>query len=184
MTRFALVVLLTGILTNAAAACDDTISVPRPCAPVPLVSIPAPPPEGAQSALPAETSSDLDRRDRIFYPGDTERLKPLGRKLLLNIMLDQKEIFTSPFHMNRHNAPIWLLSAGAIGGLIAADHRIANSFENSSGQVRWGGRISNIGASYTLGRNRECRSDCRPEAFRIRRGGRGCHGLVHRALRL
>jgi membrane-associated phospholipid phosphatase len=70
--------------------------------------------------------------------------------LLLNILLDQKAIFTSPFHMNRHNAPIWLLSAGAIGGLIAADHRIANSFENSSGQVRWGGRISNIGASYTL----------------------------------
>jgi len=43
-----------------------------------------------------------------------------------------------------------LLSASAIGGLIAADHRIANSFENSRGQVRWGGRISNIGASYTL----------------------------------
>jgi len=27
---------------------------------------------------------------------------------------------------------------------------IANAFENSRGQVRWGGRISNIGASYTL----------------------------------
>ena len=144
-------VLLTGILTSAAAACDQTTSaLPRPCPPVPLVSILAPAPENGQSALPAEASSDLDRRDRIFYPGDTEHLKPLSRKLLLNILLDQKEIFTSPFHMNRHNAPIWLLSAGAIGGLIAADHRIANSFENSSGQVRWGGRISNIGASYTL----------------------------------
>jgi membrane-associated phospholipid phosphatase len=150
MTRFALAVLLTGILTNAAAACDETTSMfPRPCPPVPLVGL-APAAENGQPALPAEPSSDLDRRDRIFYPGDTERLKPLGRKLLLNILLDQKEIFTSPFHMNRRNAPIWLLSAGAIGGLIAADHHIANSFENSSGQVRWGGRISNIGASYTL----------------------------------
>src|SRR6266480_7766139 len=121
MTRFALVVLLTGILTNAAAACDDTISVPRPCAPVRLVSIPIPPPEGAQSALPSETSSDLDRRDRIFYPGDTERLKPLGRKLMLNILLDQEEIFTSPFHINRHNAWEWLLAGAATGGLIAAD---------------------------------------------------------------
>src|SRR5207247_7325728 len=35
-------------------------------------------------------------------------------------------------------------------GLIAADHHIADAFENSRGQVRWGGRISNIGASYTL----------------------------------
>ena len=91
-----------------------------------------------------------DRRDRIFYPGDTERLKPLGRKLLLNILLDQKEIFTSPFRMNRDNVKWWLLSGVVTAGLIAADRRIANSFENSQGQVKWGGRISQIGASYTL----------------------------------
>ena len=92
----------------------------------------------------------LDRRDRIFYPGDTERAKPLARKLLLNIALDQEQIFTSPFRMNRHNAPWWILSAATTAGLIAADRHIADSFENSNGQVRWGGRISNIGASYTL----------------------------------
>jgi membrane-associated phospholipid phosphatase len=91
-----------------------------------------------------------DPRDRIFYPGDTERLKPLTRKLLLNILLDEKEIFTSPFHMNRRNAKWWLLAAGATAGLIAADHHIADAFENSRGQIRWGGRISQIGASYTL----------------------------------
>jgi membrane-associated phospholipid phosphatase len=100
------------------------------------------------SALPAETAPD--RRDQIFYPGDTERLKPLGRKLLLNILLDEKEIFTSPFHMNRHTAPIWIVSAATVGGLIAADQHIANSFKNSNGQVRWGGRISNIGAPQIL----------------------------------
>ena len=102
------------------------------------------------STLPEQPPPILDRRDRIFYPGDTERLKPLGRKLGLNILLDQEEIFTSPLHMNRHTAPVWLISAAAIGGLIVADRHIANSFENSRGQVRWGGRISNIGASYTL----------------------------------
>ncbi|HET9284008.1 MAG TPA: phosphatase PAP2 family protein [Candidatus Angelobacter sp.] len=31
-----------------------------------------------------------------------------------------------------------------------ADTHIANAFENSRGQVRWGGRISDIGSSYTL----------------------------------
>jgi membrane-associated phospholipid phosphatase len=92
----------------------------------------------------------LDRRDRIFYPGDTERPKPLLRKLFLNIALDQKDIFTSPFHANRHNALEWLVPMAATGALIASDNHIANAFENSHGQVRWGGRISNIGASYTL----------------------------------
>jgi hypothetical protein len=92
----------------------------------------------------------LDRRDRIFYPGDTERPKPLLRKLFLNIALDQKEIFTSPFHVNRHNALEWLIPMSVTGGLIAADTHIADAFENSHGQVQWGGRISNIGAAYTL----------------------------------
>lgn len=92
----------------------------------------------------------LDRRDRIFYPGDTERPKPLLRKLFLNIALDQKDIFTSPFHINRKNALEWLVPTAAVAALIPADTHIANAFENSRGQVRWGGRISNIGAAYTL----------------------------------
>jgi membrane-associated phospholipid phosphatase len=91
-----------------------------------------------------------DQRDRIFYPDDTERPKPLLKKLFLNVLYDQKDIFTSPFHVNRHNALEWIVPMAATGGLIAADTHIANAFENSRGQVRWGGRISNIGASYTL----------------------------------
>src|SRR5436309_7451286 len=98
------------------------------------------------STLPQQPPPVLDRRDRIFYPGDTERLKPLGRKLMLNILPDQDEIFTSPFHMNRHNAWEWLLAGAATGGLIAADRHIADSFE----QVKWAGHTSNISASYTL----------------------------------
>jgi len=92
----------------------------------------------------------LDRRDRVFYPDDTERVKPLARKLFLNILYDQEAIFTSPFHANRHNALQWLVPMAVTGAFIAADTHIADAFENSRGQVRWGGRISNIGASYTL----------------------------------
>jgi membrane-associated phospholipid phosphatase len=91
-----------------------------------------------------------DRRDPIFYPGDTERPKPLLRKLALNIVLDEKDIFTSPFHVNRHNALEWLVPIAITGGLMVGDRRIAGILENSRGQVSWGGRISNIGASYTL----------------------------------
>jgi membrane-associated phospholipid phosphatase len=110
-------------------------------------------PQSQRPASPQESQTDTtppDRRDRIFYPGDTESLKPLGRKLVLNILLDQKEIFTSPLHINRDNAKWWLLSGAVTAGLIAEDRRIANSFENSHGQVQWGGRISQLGAPYTV----------------------------------
>lgn len=91
-----------------------------------------------------------DPRDRIYYPGDTERIKPLAIKLGGNLLLDQKEIWTSPFHMHKSNA-VWWLGIGAVtAALIATDHRTINTFENSKGQVSWGNGISNIGASYTL----------------------------------
>jgi membrane-associated phospholipid phosphatase len=108
-------------------------------------------PDSSGSDQPASPSARTeDRRDRVFYPGDTERPKPLFRKLLLNIAYDQADIFTSPFRVNRHNALEWLIPLAAVGALIPADTHLANAFENSKGQVRWGGRISNIGASYTL----------------------------------
>jgi membrane-associated phospholipid phosphatase len=103
--------------------------------------------QSAPTNTPART---LDRRDRIFYPGDTERPKPLFRKLFLNIALDQKDIFTSPFHISRDNALQWIIPTAAVGALIPLDTHLANAFENSRGQVRWGGRISDVGASYTL----------------------------------
>jgi hypothetical protein len=92
----------------------------------------------------------MDSRDRIFYPGDTERVKPLAGKLLANTLLDQKEIWTSPFHMRRQDAKWWVGVAGVTAALIATDHRTINTFENSQGQVSWGNNISRIGASYTL----------------------------------
>jgi membrane-associated phospholipid phosphatase len=102
---------------------------------------------GTTDAHPTPLS---DPRDRIYYPGDTERFKPLTRKLAGNILLDQKEIWTSPFRMNRQNAKWWLGFGAATAALIATDHRTINAFENSSGQVTWGQGISRIGASYTL----------------------------------
>src|SRR5215470_4964111 len=146
----ALLVFAT-FVANAAAACQgtaNTSSEPIQRSPTPVVLTLDP--DHGQSAPPDQYPSTPDRRDQIFYPGDTERLKPLGRKLMLNVLLDQKEIFTSPLRMNRHTAPIWLLSAGTIAGLIAADRHIADAFENSRGQTRWGERISTIGASYTV----------------------------------
>lgn len=91
-----------------------------------------------------------DPRDRIYYPGDTERWKPLSRKLVGNILLDQKEIWTSPFHMHAKDAPWWIGFGAATAVLIATDHHTSTLLENSKGQVSWGNRLSNIGATYTV----------------------------------
>src|SRR5215475_6424677 len=142
--------LIAGTLAIAASASDDLTPPQQEDG-----QLPCPQTHTAEGDAPSgdsgtQAKSDLDRRDRIFYPGDTERPKPLLRKLFLNIVLDQKDIFTSPFRANRHNALQWLVPMAATGALIAFDTDIANSFENSHGQVQWGGRLSNIGASYTL----------------------------------
>ena len=169
--RLLQMLVVAGTLTTAASASDDLFSPTQSAASQPVVAAAdatesAAASDGSQSGNPqnGNPGSDvpktddsasqppraLDRRDRIFYPGDTERPKPLLRKLFLNIVYDQEAIFTSPFHVNRHNALEWLVPLAATGALIASDTDIANAFENGRGQVRWGGRISNIGASYTL----------------------------------
>ncbi len=145
------ILVIAGTLATAASASDDFFTPAQPAASHGLFAG-----TGMVEADPRSDESGsqsppvLDRRDRIFYPGDTERPKPLLRKLFLNILYDQEDIFTSPLHVNRHNALEWLVPMAATGALIASDTHIANAFENSRGQVRWGGRISNIGASYTL----------------------------------
>src|SRR5207249_3080194 len=80
------------------------------------------------------SESELDARDRIFYPGDTERIKPLATKLFLNTLLDQKEIWTSPFHMRRSDIKWWVGIGGVTAALIATDHHTITTFENSRGQ--------------------------------------------------
>jgi membrane-associated phospholipid phosphatase len=109
-------------------------------------------PQQADRATPAAQPNNepYDVRDPVFYPGDTERLKPLVHKLAANVWLDQKDIWTSPFRMHRKDAKWWLLFGGATAALIATDHKSSTLFENSKGQVLWGNRVSKVGASYTL----------------------------------
>ncbi len=91
-----------------------------------------------------------DSRDRVYYPGDTERAVPLLRKLGANILIDQKEIWTSPFHMHRGDAKWWLGFGAVTAVLIATDHRTINTFENGRTQIKWANNISRVGAVYTL----------------------------------
>ena len=103
-------------------------------------------PGSSASAPPASQ----DRRDRVYYPGDTENPKPLLKKLVGNVLLDQKDIWTSPFHMHGTDALWWIGFGGLTAALVATDHKTSKIFENSKGQVEWGNNISNIGSAYTL----------------------------------
>jgi membrane-associated phospholipid phosphatase len=101
-------------------------------------------------AIAADQPGDTgDDRDRIFYPGDTERLNPLARKLAGNFLLDQKAIWTSPFHMNRGNAGWWIGFGALTATLVATDNHTSKILENSQGQVRWANNVSRLGAGYT-----------------------------------
>ena len=90
-----------------------------------------------------------DRRDQVLYSDETENVKPLALKLSRNIIMDQREIWTSPFHVNRHNAAWWLLFGGAAGTLIAADHKIAREVP-SKDTVSISTSVSRVGAVYTV----------------------------------
>jgi membrane-associated phospholipid phosphatase len=91
-----------------------------------------------------------DQRDKILYAEETEHIKPLAIKLTRNILIDQKEIWTSPFHMSKHNAAWWLLFGGAAAALIASDHKIENELPTHGSLVTTSTRISQAGAPYTV----------------------------------
>src|SRR5216683_442919 len=97
-----------------------------------------------------DTSSSLTSREEACYSAETEPLKPLGKKFAKNFLLDQKEIWTSPFHMKRSDAKWWLLFGTATGALIATDHWTSRQLPNTNDQARFSARVSNLGAGYTV----------------------------------
>lgn len=107
-------------------------------------SSPEAPPQGENAP------QSNDARDRVFYPGDTEHFKPLARKLFANVVLDQKEIWTSPFRMRAKDMKWWIGFGALTAGLIATDRDSSTVLENSKHQVAWGNDVSKIGAAYTL----------------------------------
>ena len=108
-------------------------------------------PQESQSQEPSHHPNPLqDARDRVYYPGDTESVKPLVQKLAGNILLDQKGIWTSPFHMHKGDAGWWIGFGAVTASLIATDHKSSKLLTNSKGQVTWGNNLSHIGTAYTL----------------------------------
>src|SRR5689334_20680922 len=95
-------------------------------------------------------SSSLTSREAACYSAETEGPKPLSKKFVKNVWLDQKDIWTSPFHMKRSDAKWWLLFGTATGALIATDHWTSRQLPNTNDQARFSARVSNVGALYTV----------------------------------
>jgi membrane-associated phospholipid phosphatase len=72
------------------------------------------------------------------------------RRMAKFILLDQKAIWTSPFHTSKRNAKWWLIGGVATGSLIAADRYIQRSAPNTPTLVRIGTDASYLGQAYTL----------------------------------
>ena len=110
------------------------------------------PPEPAvdPAASAATTPQTQDMRDRVFYSDETERVKPLLSKFFVNLLLDQKDIVTSPFHMSGQDAIAWGLIGAGTGALIVTDRRSASALPNTVDQISISKDVSDLGAVYTV----------------------------------
>ena len=101
--------------------------------------------------LSAQTPDPEDARDRVLYSTETEHFKPLVGKLVRNVVMDQKDIWTSPFHIHTvEDALPWILVGAGTAGLIASDHWTARQLPNTVDQISISKDISQLGAGYTV----------------------------------
>jgi len=66
------------------------------------------------------------------------------------VLVDQKRIWTSPFHTSKQDAKWWAIFGGLTAGLIAADQQIAKNAPNNPTLVHLGDDASYLGTAYTL----------------------------------
>jgi membrane-associated phospholipid phosphatase len=100
------------------------------------------PTDPATTQGPPQTQSNLPRNDRFIHD------------FVGDFFHDQYRMWTGPFRpsnydshvMKKYGLPFLLIS----GTLIATDRQTAHWFENSNSQVKWSGRVSQIGAPYTV----------------------------------
>ncbi|MGC4051208.1 MAG: phosphatase PAP2 family protein [Paludibaculum sp.] len=121
-TRTALLCLAVLGFTAHAQSPSDTAAAPDP-EPAPVPAAPAANPQ----------------------PGNP------ATRFLRDVTADQKRIWTSPFHMTQRQ--FWTLAVPLVGGTVAlksVDRRITDELPNSADQILWSGRVSRIGAGYTL----------------------------------
>jgi membrane-associated phospholipid phosphatase len=67
-----------------------------------------------------------------------------------DILRDQRQLWTSPFHMKGRDVKWWLIFGAATGALIATDHSTSQQLPNTADQIAYSRGVSRLGAVYTL----------------------------------
>jgi membrane-associated phospholipid phosphatase len=133
--------LLAAFLLLQNPAPDNPLQVPDTANPA--VAEPVPTPQKEAEPPPEQTPEE------VLRPAETKRLPSTGKKIATNLWSDQKELWTSPFHMRRADAKWWIIFGGATATLIATDQRTSRALPNSVRQVGFSKQVSQIGAVYT-----------------------------------
>lgn len=103
------------------------------------------------AAVPAAFAQDAHEAiEGTPHSDKTEPPRDSAKELVKNIVLDQKQIWTSPFRMTRQNAKWWLIFGAATGALIATDRRSSQQLPNTGDQLAFSRGASRLGAVYTL----------------------------------
>jgi len=80
-----------------------------------------------------------------------DETKSLEHEFFKNILKDQKAIWTSPFHLNRHDTKWVIFSVVGFGSLITTDRITGDEIGESESQVKLSREVSYVGSIYGLG---------------------------------
>jgi membrane-associated phospholipid phosphatase len=100
-----------------------------------------------QSVLKVKPGTEA-LKDKDLYV-DSGYFHPF-RRMTRFVLVDQKKIWTSPFHTSKEDIKWWVIFGGVTAGLIAADKNIQQAAPNNSTLVHIGTDASYLGTPYTL----------------------------------
>src|SRR5947207_4009523 len=86
--------------------------------------------------------------DQQVKPTETASTPSTARVIFNNFWGDQKDIWTSPFRMNRDNAKWWALFGVGTAALIATDRTAERALPTSVSQTSYSKDVSQIGQEY------------------------------------
>jgi membrane-associated phospholipid phosphatase len=136
---------VTAPLTQAQTL-SDTATQPTATTPVPTT--PDPPGQAPQAAG-QRSSPSPDARDPNVYLSNVVPKRPFVKKFTYNFLLDQKAIWTSPFHSGS-SAKWWLLAGAGTAALLAVDHEVSQALPFSGTSVDFGNAASRAGQWYSV----------------------------------
>jgi membrane-associated phospholipid phosphatase len=105
------------------------------------------------TTLPQKEAANFpahDSRDPNIYFANPTSDRALPKKFATNLLLDQKDFWTSPFRINKQTAKWWVLLGVGTAALIAADHPISQALPFSGTSVDFGNNASHAGQWYTV----------------------------------